>query len=213
MTDVAFRPGVFSAVTAFFSLIHVPRDEQPDVLGATRSWLKPEGLLVVTMGVSESEGSIGSFLGTPMYWSSWSRAENVRLVEQAGQERRCSDWQRELREQGAFRNSRQMQFHGKPIPPDRDPMFVWRIKSQGNDEARQQFLDGYVPQIWELGLTVPDPELRKDEETGRWHYTEPDWDELMSVVTGHGPKTEERLDLRRAARENSAWVRSVLLAA
>src|SRR6266568_2697286 len=62
-----------------------------------------------------------------------------------------------------------------------------------------------------LTLTVPDPELRKDEETGRWHYTEPDWDELMSVVTGHGPKTEDRLDLRRKARENSAWVRSVLL--
>ena len=65
----------------------------------------------------------------------------------------------------------------------------------------------------ELGLTVPDPELRKDEQTGRWHYTEPDWDELKSVVTGHGPKTEDRLDLRRKARENSAWVRSVLLAA
>jgi ring-1,2-phenylacetyl-CoA epoxidase subunit PaaA len=90
-------------------------------------------------------------------------------------------------------------------------MFVWRIKSQGNDEARQQFLDGYVPQIWELGLTVPDPELRKDEKTGRWHYTEPDWDELMHVVTGHGPKTEERRDLRRKARANSAWVRAVVL--
>jgi ring-1,2-phenylacetyl-CoA epoxidase subunit PaaA len=106
-----------------------------------------------------------------------------------------------------------MQFHGNPIPADEDPMLVWRIKSQGNDEARQQFLDGYVPQIWELGLTVPDPELRKDEETGRWLYSEPDWDELMHVVTGHGPKTEDRLDLRRQARENSAWVRSVLLAA
>src|SRR5919201_1120054 len=102
---------------------------------------------------------------------------------------------------------------GNPIPADEDPMYLWRIKSQGNDEARQQFLDGYVPQIWELGLTVPDPKLRKDEKTGRWHYTEPDWDELMSVVTGHGPKTEDRLDLRRRARENSAWVRSVLLAA
>src|SRR5256714_897923 len=79
-------------------------------------------------------------------------------------------------------------------------------------EARQQSLDGYAPQIWELGLTVPDPELRKDEETGRWHYTEPDWDELMSVVTGHGPKTEDRLDLRRKARESSAWIRSVVLA-
>jgi ring-1,2-phenylacetyl-CoA epoxidase subunit PaaA len=91
-------------------------------------------------------------------------------------------------------------------------MFIWRIKSQGNDEARQQFLDGYVPQIWELGLTVPDPKLRKDEETGRWEFAEPDWDELKHVVTGHGPRTQDRLDLRRTTREETAWVRQVVLA-
>jgi len=84
MTDVAFRPGVFGGVTAFFSLIHVPRDEQSRVLRASRSSLKPGGVLVVTMGTRESEGFLGSFLGTPMYWSSWSRAANVQLVEQAG---------------------------------------------------------------------------------------------------------------------------------
>jgi ring-1,2-phenylacetyl-CoA epoxidase subunit PaaA len=89
-------------------------------------------------------------------------------------------------------------------------MFVWRIKSQGNEEARQQFLDGYVPQIWELGLTVPDPKLRKNDDV--WEYTEPDWDELRHVVTGHGPMTEERLDFRRTTREETAWVRRVVLA-
>ena len=72
-----------------------------------------------------------------------------------------------------------MQFHGNPIPADDDPMFLWRIKSQGNEEARQQFLDGYVPQILELGLTVPDPKLRKRDD-GVWEYTEPDWDELKT---------------------------------
>ena len=56
-----------------------------------------------------------------------------------------------------------MHFHGNPIPAEEDPMFVWRIKSQGNEEARQQFLDGYVPQIRELGLEIPDTALRKDE--------------------------------------------------
>jgi ring-1,2-phenylacetyl-CoA epoxidase subunit PaaA len=88
-----------------------------------------------------------------------------------------------------------MQFHGNPIPREEDPMWVWRIKSQGNEEARQQFLDGYVPQILELGLTVPDPKLRKVGDT--WEYTEPDWDELTRVVTGHGPMTQERLAFRR----------------
>src|SRR6266498_4038319 len=79
-----------------------------------------------------------------------------------------------------------MQFHGNPISKEEDPMYVWRIKSQGNEEARQQFLDGYVPQIWELGLTVPDPKLRKNDD-GVWEYSEPDWDEMISFVTGHGP--------------------------
>ena len=51
-----------------------------------------------------------------------------------------------------------MQFHGNPIAAEDDPMFQWRIKSQGNEEARQQFLDGYVPQILELGLDDSRPE-------------------------------------------------------
>jgi ring-1,2-phenylacetyl-CoA epoxidase subunit PaaA len=105
-----------------------------------------------------------------------------------------------------------MQFHGNPIPKDEDPMYLWRIKSQGNEEARQQFLDGYVPQIWELGLTVPDPKLRKRDD-GTWEYTEPDWAELKHVVTGHGPKTEERLAFRRRFLEQEQWVRDAVLAA
>src|SRR5213596_2136289 len=104
-----------------------------------------------------------------------------------------------------------MQFHGNPIPAEDDPVVQWRIKTQGNEEARQQFLDGYVPQIWELGLTVPDPNLRKRED-GTWEYTEPDWDELRSVVTGHGPMTAERLEFRRLSREETEWVRRVMLA-
>jgi ring-1,2-phenylacetyl-CoA epoxidase subunit PaaA len=105
-----------------------------------------------------------------------------------------------------------MQFHGNPIPAEQDPMYVWRIKSQGNEEARQQFLDGYVPQIRELGLELPDPKLCKDEETGLWHYTEPDWDELRQVVTGHGPMSRQRLEFRRLSLEETEWVRRAVLA-
>ena len=49
-------------------------------------------------------------------------------------------------------------------------------------------------------------------KTGVWHYTEPDWDELKWVVTGHGPATERRLGLRRASRDETAWVRRAVLA-
>ena len=105
-----------------------------------------------------------------------------------------------------------MQFHGNPIPAGEDPMYLWRIKSQGNEEARQQFLEGYVPQIRELGLTVPDPHLRRDDD-GVWTYGEPDWDELRSVVTGHGPRSQERLAFRARFLEQERWVRDTVLAA
>ena len=92
-----------------------------------------------------------------------------------------------------------MQFHGNPIPAEDDPMYIWRIKSQGNEEARQQFLDGYVPQIWELGLTVPDPKLRKRDD-GVWEYTEPDWDELDA--RRHRARPEDRGAARPAAHDS-----------
>ena len=79
-------------------------------------------------------------------------------------------------------------------------------------DLKYRRVDGYVPQILELGLTVPDTKLRKRDD-GVWEYSEPDWDELKHVVTGHGPKTEERLALRRRFLEQEQWVRDAVLAA
>jgi ring-1,2-phenylacetyl-CoA epoxidase subunit PaaA len=104
-----------------------------------------------------------------------------------------------------------MQFHGNPIAPEDDPSYVWRIKSQANEDARQQFLEGYVPQIRELGLELPDPQLRRRDD-GVWEYSEPDWDELKAVVTGHGPLSQQRLDFRRRFLEQEAWVRAAVFA-
>ena len=104
-----------------------------------------------------------------------------------------------------------MMFHGNPIPADEDPMVHWRIKSQANEEARQQFLEGYVPQVWELGLTLPDPKLRRDDD-GVWDYDEPDWEKLMAVVSGHGPASAERLAFRRLSRAEVDWVSRTVLA-
>src|SRR5437764_327103 len=60
-----------------------------------------------------------------------------------------------------------MRVHGNASRGDEDPMYGWRIKSPGNEEARRQFRDGYVPQIWVLGLEVPDRALRKRDD-GVW---------------------------------------------
>jgi ring-1,2-phenylacetyl-CoA epoxidase subunit PaaA len=90
---------------------------------------------------------------------------------------------------------------------------IWKIKAKGNEQLRQEFLSIYVPRIWELGLTVPDPELRYDDTEGRWHYTEPDWAELRNVVTGHGPMSQERLEFRRTNHDATQWVRDAVLGA
>jgi ring-1,2-phenylacetyl-CoA epoxidase subunit PaaA len=104
-----------------------------------------------------------------------------------------------------------MQMHGPPTNPATDRDLIWKIKTKGNEQLRQEFLSIYVPRIWELGLTVPDPALRHDEATGRWQYTEPDWDELRSVVTGHGPMSQERLAFRRTNYDQTQWVRDAIL--
>jgi ring-1,2-phenylacetyl-CoA epoxidase subunit PaaA len=106
-----------------------------------------------------------------------------------------------------------MQMHGPRGDRARDRDIHWRIKEKTSDELRQEFLSIYVPRIWELGLTLPDPELRFDESTGEWRFTEPDWQELRTVVTNHGPKSEERLQFRRMNWDRTQWVRDTILAA
>lgn len=86
----------------------------------------------------------------------------------------------------------------------------WKVKMASNDEMRQQFLNMYVPKIWDLGLTVPDANLKKNEETGKWEYTEPDWEEFKRVINGDGPCNAERLAVRRDAEERGRWVREAL---
>ncbi len=104
-----------------------------------------------------------------------------------------------------------MQMHGFRTPPEKDKDLAWKIKAKDNESLRQEFLDIYVPRIREIGLVIPDPELRYDEDAGRWLYSEPDWDELKRVVTGHGPKSQDRLAFRQLNYEQTAWVRDVIL--
>ena len=59
-------------------------------------------------------------------------------------------------------------------------------------------------------MTIPDPELKKDPETNKWQYTEPDWEEFKRVINGDGPCNKERLAVRRTADERGKWVRDAL---
>jgi ring-1,2-phenylacetyl-CoA epoxidase subunit PaaA len=104
-----------------------------------------------------------------------------------------------------------MQMHGPRTAREKDMDLRWRIKAKSSEELRQEFLTIDVPRIRELGLVIPDPELRFDAAASEWRYTEPDWNELRTVVTNHGPMSQARLDFRRLAREETRWVRETIL--
>jgi ring-1,2-phenylacetyl-CoA epoxidase subunit PaaA len=105
-----------------------------------------------------------------------------------------------------------MQMHGPRSERAKDRDIHWRIKAKTSEELRQEFLTIYVPRIRELGLTIPDVHLLLDEATAVWAYTEPDWQELRTVVTNNGPKSQERLAFRRLSYDATEWVRQALLA-
>jgi ring-1,2-phenylacetyl-CoA epoxidase subunit PaaA len=89
-------------------------------------------------------------------------------------------------------------------------LMKWKVKMATNDDMRQQFLSLYVPKIQELELSLPDAELRKDPDSGKWLFGDPDWTEFFAVIRGNGPCNAERLAVRKAAEVNGAWVRKAL---
>ncbi len=88
---------------------------------------------------------------------------------------------------------------------------AWKIKQNSNDELRQKFIDATVPQADFLGLTIPDPGM-KQNENGNWVHSPIDWDEFKQVLAGNGPCNRERLAARRKAHEEGAWVREAAAA-
>ena len=89
---------------------------------------------------------------------------------------------------------------------------AWKIKINSNDELRQKFVDQTVPQAKLLGLKIPDTELSWNEERGHYDFSQPDWEEFFSVLKGNGPCNTERLEARRKAWDDGAWVRDAMLA-
>ena len=89
---------------------------------------------------------------------------------------------------------------------------AWKIKINSNDELRQKFVDQTVPQAKLLGLEIPDTELSWNEERGHYDFSQPDWEEFFNVLKGNGPCNTERLEARRKAWDDGAWVRDAMLA-
>jgi ring-1,2-phenylacetyl-CoA epoxidase subunit PaaA len=101
-------------------------------------------------------------------------------------------------------------------PDDQSPnsaqSMAWGIKRFSNDELRQKFVDMTVPQATVLGLSLPDPELELDRQTGHYRFGPIDWDEFARVLKGGGPCNEQRIAHRVKAHEEGEWVRQAAAA-
>jgi len=91
--------------------------------------------------------------------------------------------------------------------PNSAQSMAWGIKRFSNDELRQRFVDMTVPQAEALGITLPDPDLRWNDERGSYDFGEIDFTELFEVIKGNGPCNQQRLAHRVQAHEDGAWVR------
>ena len=103
------------------------------------------------------------------------------------------------------------------VTPDDDSpnsarSMAWGIKRFSNDDLRQRFVDMTVPQAEALGLSLPDPEIRWNDERGHFDFGEIDFTELFEVVKGNGPCNAQRIAHKIAAHENGAWVREAAAA-
>jgi ring-1,2-phenylacetyl-CoA epoxidase subunit PaaA len=88
----------------------------------------------------------------------------------------------------------------------------WKIKRQSNDELRQKFVDQSVKQAEVIGLTIPDPDLKWNEERGHYDFGEIDWEEFNRVISGDGPCNRQRLAHHVRVHEEGQWVRDAIAA-
>jgi ring-1,2-phenylacetyl-CoA epoxidase subunit PaaA len=97
-------------------------------------------------------------------------------------------------------------------PPDKDSpnsaeLLRWKVKRYSNDELRQRFIDRTVPQAENIGIRIPDPDLKWNEKEKRYEHGEINWEEFFNVINGNGICNQERMRARREAHDNGAWVR------
>ncbi len=91
--------------------------------------------------------------------------------------------------------------------PNSAQSMKWKIKRKSNDELRQEFIDKTIPQAEYLGLTVPDPDLKWNEERGHYDFGTIDWEEFYQVIKGNGKCNKQRLRARQKAHAEGEWVR------
>jgi ring-1,2-phenylacetyl-CoA epoxidase subunit PaaA len=98
------------------------------------------------------------------------------------------------------------------MSPNSEELMRWKVKLESNDTLRQRFIDRTVAQAEFAGLKIPDKDLKWNEERKHYDYGQINWDEFFNVIKGGGHCNHERIEARRKAHEDGAWVREAAAA-
>lgn len=101
---------------------------------------------------------------------------------------------------------------GDDASPHTAQSMKWKIKRFTNDELRQKFVDVCAEQVKILGLTLPDDQLKWNEARQHYDFGTINWEEFNNVIRGNGPCNKQRLEARKNAWDNGAWVREAATA-
>ena len=96
--------------------------------------------------------------------------------------------------------------------PNSDDLMRWKVKLKSNDQLRQRFIDMTVEQAHAMGLSIPDKDLKFNDQSGHWEIGPISWDEFKAVISGNGPCNSERIAARNKAHEAGKWVRDAAMA-
>ncbi|WP_375454740.1 class I SAM-dependent methyltransferase [uncultured Methylobacterium sp.] len=84
MSEIDFEAGRFDAVGAFYSITHIPAQEQGLLFQRVAGWLKTEGVFVASLGTGASGEWVGEWLGQPMFFGHNSEDVSLELLDRAG---------------------------------------------------------------------------------------------------------------------------------
>jgi SAM-dependent methyltransferase len=95
-TSLAIRSDSLDGVVAFYAFDHVARGDVEPTFARIFGWLRPGGLLMLSLSTIEAENRVEDWLGVPMFFASVGLQSYEQLLREAGFRIELSEFREEV---------------------------------------------------------------------------------------------------------------------